>query len=69
MGDGPLPTPDVVASGRDVDVIVIDRRQFDGVEGPAGPIARAREASFEAGLTTQGFQVVSDTQDIVVLRR
>ena len=69
VGDASLPAPDVVAAARDVDVIIIDRRQFDTDDGLAATLAQDRERSFEAGLTTQGFRVVSDAQDIVVLQR
>jgi uncharacterized membrane protein len=78
VGSGLGPAPDAEAAATDVDVIIIDRREFgavgavgavDGLDGPVGPIDRARERTFEASLTALGFHLVADAQDIVVLRR
>ena len=69
LGSGLMPDPDAAAAVADVDVIIVDRRQFDGIDGTAGPIARSRERTFENDLGAKGFRIVSDTQDIVVLRR
>jgi len=66
------PAPDPAAAAVDIDEIVIDRREFLDVGGAgdlAASIARSREHTFEASLEALGFRVVSDAQDIVVLRR